>query len=43
MEREVLDEARRRLDQEADDAKREGAVRQAMERIRSGNLREPGR
>jgi hypothetical protein len=42
-EREVLAEARRRLDQVADDAKREAEVQQAMERIRSGQLREPGR
>jgi hypothetical protein len=42
-EQEVLAEARRRLDQEADDAKRESEVQQAMERIRSGNVREPGR
>jgi hypothetical protein len=42
-EREVLAEARRRLDQEADDAKRESEVQRAMERIRSGQLREPGR
>ncbi len=42
-EREVLDEARRRLDAEADEAKREAEVQQAMERIRSGNVREAGR
>jgi hypothetical protein len=42
-EQEVLAEARRRLDQEADDAKRESEVQQAMERIRAGNVREPGR
>jgi hypothetical protein len=42
-EREVLEEARRRLDQEADEAKREAEVQAAMERIRSGNVREPGR
>lgn len=41
-ERTIYDEAQRRLDQEADDAKRETEVQEAMERIRTGTVREPG-